>query len=115
MLIKAVPHVLWRPSSPWGNRLGHWKRWAWAPEGVRLGAGRDGSGRLEEMRGDARGSASALEEMGLDAKGGPPALWRRWEWAQREVYLGAGEDGIGYLGKARRGVWGDAVGGCASG
>lgn len=131
MLIKAVPHVLWRPSSPWGNRLGRWKRWAWAPEGVRLGAGRDGPGRLEEMRGDARGSASALEEMGLDAKGGPPALWRRWEWtlgevhawalgevhawAQREVHLGAGEDGIGYLGKARRGVWGDAVGGCASG
>lgn len=91
---------------------------------IGLGAGRDGPGRQ-------RGSASALEEMDLDAKGGPPALWRRWEWtlgevhawalgevhawAQREVHLGAGEDGIGYLGKARRGVWGDAVGGCASG
>lgn len=75
---------------------------------IGLGAGRDGPGRQ-------RGSASALEEMGLDAKGGPPALWRRWKWTLGEVHLGAGEDGIGYLGKARRGVWGDAVGGCASG
>ena len=98
MLIKAVPHVLWRPSSPWGNRLGRWKRWAWAPEGVRLGAGRDGSGRLKEMRGDARGSASALEEMGLDAKGVPPALWRRWEWTLGEVHLGAGGSRLGATG-----------------
>lgn len=83
---------------------------------IGLGAGRGGPGRLEEMRGDARGgSASAHEEMGLDAKGGPPALWRRWEWALGEVHLGAGGDVIGYLGKARRGVWDDAAGGCASG
>lgn len=91
-------------------------------EEIGLGAGRDGLGRQ-------RGSASAHEEMGLDAKGGPPALWRRWEWAlggftlELEVHawtlgavrLGAGGDVIGYLGKARRGVWDDAAGGCASG
>lgn len=62
-----------------------------------------------------KGSASVLEEMGLDARGGSPALWRRWEWTLGEVHLGAGGDGTGYLGKARRGVWDDAVGGCASG